>query len=44
VPVAGVNVSNASTVVDMSKDAKLAALVVRNEMAPLDLSSFRRLV
>ena len=39
-PVAEVNVSNASAVVDMLKDAKLAALVVRNEMAPLDLLSF----
>ena len=26
--------------VDISKDAKLAALVVKNEMAPLDSSSF----
>jgi hypothetical protein len=40
VPVAGVKVSNASAVVDMSNDAKLAALVVKNEIAPLDTSSF----
>jgi hypothetical protein len=40
VPVTGVNVSNASAVVDMSNDAKLAALVVKNEIAPLDTSSF----
>ena len=39
-PVAGVNVSNASAVVDMSNDAKLAVLVVKNEIAPLDTSSF----
>ena len=37
-PAAGVNISNASAVVDISRDAKLAALVVRNDMAPLDSS------
>ena len=35
---AGVNISNASAVVDISRDAKLAALVVKNDMAPLDSS------
>jgi hypothetical protein len=37
--VAGVNVSKASSVVDMSKEAKLAAQVVKKEIAPLDSSA-----
>jgi hypothetical protein len=37
--VAGVNILNASAVVDISRDAKLATLVVKKDIAPLDSSS-----
>ena len=38
-PAAGVKVSYASSVVDISKDAKLAALMDKKDIAPLDSSS-----